>query len=227
MSLSLVITTNEPRNVRDLFKDKTEMPMGFDMLLLTKRCPFPIERKEIPGDLLASVDDGRLNRELIAMREVNPTLYLLLLVGKFKFRGNDLVMPSKKMRVWSKKGIRNLMRSLVLFEGCVIETAEDDQEMVAILNEWQDYLDATSHRSIRCRPGFTPDYSRSEKMQYEERVKYFYQGLPDIKAGRAEPLQKKFPKPLDLYAASVEDIMTIDGFGKKLAQGIYNFLRGV
>jgi ERCC4-type nuclease len=208
------------------------MSMGYDFLLLTNRGSFPIERKAIPGDLIASVQDGRLQREFISMRETNPNLYLILLHGEFKFKGQDLIMPSKKQRIWTKKGIRNLMRSLQLMEGAVVERAKNDEELVEIINEWQKYLDEDTHRSIRVRPRIDTDGFSPIRV---ERIRYFYAGLPSssedkircIGMEKAKTLQRAFPNPIDLYKTSIEDIAKVEGFGKKLSEGIYNFLRGV
>jgi ERCC4-type nuclease len=221
--LTVIITTNEPREIKDLFPDRIEQPMGFDFLLYSKRFPFPIERKAIPGDLLASVQDGRLQRELIAMREFG-SHYLILLHGKFKYKDDALIMPQKSMKPWSKKGIRNLMRSLQLMEGAIIDQAETDEELVCVVNEWQKYLDSDEHRSIRNRPTIKYEFNTPTRT---EKVRYFYEGLPEIKYERAKTLQVLYPNPIDLYKASVKDIMEIKGFGKTLSEGIYNFLRGV
>jgi len=223
--MTVVITTNEPRNIKNLFIDRIEEPMDFDMLLYTNRFPFPIERKAIPGDLISSVYDGRLHRELIAMREVNPGFYMVLCHGVFEFKRNgDLVMPDRNMRVWTKKGIRNLIRSLEVMEGAIVEFAETNGDLVEIIEEWQVYLDTDEHRSIRSRPRLEPDWlvpTRSEK------VRYFYQGIkPGISTVTSKALEKRFPNPSDLNDASIDSIMEVPGVGKGTATKIYNFLRG-
>ena len=225
---TIIITSNEPKEIKNLFTDRCEVSLGFDFLLYTNRGEFPIERKQIPEDLIASVRDGRLQRELIAMREIS-SMVLILLHGKFRFRGENLIMRGQ--RQWTKTGIRNLLRSLQLMEGAIIETAETDQDLVRIVNEWQEYLDAPVHRSIRGRPRIDQDYSVPIRM---ERIRYFYAGLPTSDGERmrslgiqkAKELQKVFPNPIDLYPATVDQIMSVKGFGKNTAECIYKFLRG-
>ena len=67
------INSNEPKRVKRAFEDildpypLAEFDKGeFDMLLFTKAGAVAIERKKIPQDLLSSIDDGRLSRELVA-----------------------------------------------------------------------------------------------------------------------------------------------------------------
>jgi hypothetical protein len=103
--------------------------------------------------------------------------------------------------------------------------------LVNIITEWQKYLDEPEHRSIRKRPGIDSDVSVPIKTQ---RVRYFYSGLPTndgdkirlLGMEKAKELQKQYPNPIDLYTATIDDIKSIKGFGKNIAENIYNFLRG-
>ena len=65
--MTLLITTNAPKKIRELFEDKNEVPMSFDIKLYTESAVAGIERKKVPSDLIASVEDGRLGREILAM----------------------------------------------------------------------------------------------------------------------------------------------------------------
>lgn len=58
-------------------------------------------------------------------------------------------------------------------------------------------------------------------------MRYFYDGLPGIAVVGAQKLADRFPSPMNLYQASVEEIMEIKGMGKVVSQGIHNFLRGI
>ena len=220
---SIVITTNEPREIKNLFGEQAlESPMGFDMLLYTSKTPLPIERKKVPGDLLASVTDGRLAREISAMREVSQ-FFVVLLHGTIIYRKDDSVyMYGNKGRNWTKKGVRNLLRTLQFVEGAYIEYASTDEELVQVVNELQEYFDRQYHLSFRLRPSFQTNWIMPTR---QEKVIYFFQGLPGISAIRAKSLSEKFPSPLNLYQASVDDITQISGLGNVLATRIYNFLR--
>ena len=35
--MTVIVTANEPKRVRELFADRLEIPMDFDMLLMTNR----------------------------------------------------------------------------------------------------------------------------------------------------------------------------------------------
>ena len=221
--MSVIITTNEPMMIKKLFLDRVETPMNFDMLLYTRKGKLPIERKKAPGDLLASVTDGRLGREIQAMRQESQ-FYVVLLHGVIRYhRDGTVVMYGNKGRGWTKKGVRNLLRSLQLVEGCFIEQADNDRELVKVVDELQTYFDNwDKHLSLKTRPNLQTNWLIPNRM---EKVIYFYSGLPGISAIRAKALAERFVSPLDLYKASIEDIMSLSGIGKGIANAIYTFLR--
>ena len=217
--MSVVITTNEPRRIRELFKDRVETPMNFDFLLYTNRGPIPIERKT-PGDLIASVSDGRLKSELTAMREVS-SIYIVLIHGRFTYNKRGEV-NMRYGRRWNKKGVSNLLRTIQYVEGAYLEHAINNYELVVVMDELQAYFDQTHHLSLKIRSGLNTSWLVPTRV---EKVRHFYQGLPKISAVRARELAKVLPSPLDLYAASIEDLGKISGIGPNLAKGVYNFLR--
>jgi len=222
--LTVIITTNEPVAIRNLFLDKLEIPMPFDILLYTNSGPIPIERKRVPGDLTASVEDGRLSRELIAMEEVSERR-IVLLHGRIEYDKSGFAVVGYRKRIplkgWNRKGINNLIRTLEHVEGVFIETAETNRDLVDVVGEIQEYFDKLRHLSTKSRPKIEGSWGNSRVM----RIIHFYSGIPGIAAIRARELYKVFSNPIDLYQASVSDILNIDGFGKTLASHTYNFLR--
>jgi len=185
----------------------------------------PIERKVVPGDLLASVTDGRLDNELTAMREMSD-FYVIIFHGTIKYKRDgrvDLEFRNQHpTKGWTKKGVRNLIRSLEYVEGAHIEYAHTDEELVEIVHELQEYFDEGNHVGLRTRSTLYTGFPYKQK---KKRVINFYQGLPDCKYGRAKMLYEAFPTPMKLYQATVEDINEVKGFGGVLSESIYNFLR--
>ena len=221
--MTVIITTNEPKKVRQLFDDKLEIPMGFDMMLLTNSGRIGIERKKVPGDLLSSVADGRLNKEILAMRE-ETQIQVLLLHGIIRYHedGKLKVWGKRPGRDWTKKGITNLLRTIQYVEGVYVETAANNRELVEVVHDLQEYFDKGSHTSLKSRPRIQTDWIVPT---HGEKVIYFYNGLPGVGITGAKKLYDRFPAPLQLYGASVDEIMKIPRVGRVMAQGIYQFLR--
>jgi len=226
--MSIVIDSNDYVQIGKAFGDlAVPSPLdGFDILLFTRRGQVPIERKKIPSDLIASVNDGRLAKELRAMRQVS-RFYIVLLHGTFIFRNDDtLVIPGAKKagRDWTRKGIKNLLRTLQYVEGVYLEYAEDDRELVEVVQQVEDYFNKSQHLSLRIRPGLQSNWLIPSR---DEKYLYWMQGLPKISAIRAKQLLKVFPTPLSICGASIEELSNISGIGKTIAGAIYNFIRGL
>lgn len=223
--MTVVITSNEPKRIRDLFHDKLEMPMGFDMMLFTNAGTLGIERKKVPMDLLNSVTDGRLNREILAMRE-ETQIQILLLHGRMNFYSNGMLKlwGRRPNRNWTKRGVANLLRTVQYIEGIYVEWADTNRELVQTVHDLQTYFDKKDHLSLKSRPRVETNWIVPTR---GERVIHFYDGLPGVAAIGAKKLYDKYPSPIQLYEATVEDLMQVSGIGKVMANSIHNFLRGV
>ncbi len=216
------IVPNEPKPIRNLFPGLIECPCGYDITLFTKFGRVGIERKKVPSDLLASVEDGRLGKEILAMRE-ECSIMIVLFHGRMRFLSDSKLNLGKRLSRWTDKGIRNLRRTIQFVEGCYIEDAANDIEMVKVINEIQDYLDGKQHLSTKGRTAIRTDWIKST---YQERLRYFYDGLPGVAASGAQKIASRFKTPLELYGASVEEIMEVPRMGKTVSTSIFNFLRG-
>lgn len=222
--LSGTIVPNEPKPIRCLFPDLIECPNGYDITLFTKLGRVGIERKKVPSDLLSSIDDGRLGKEILAMRD-ECVVMIVLFHGRMKFdQTGQLNQGRYTKRNWTDKGIRNLRRTIQFVDGCYIEDAFNNAEMVRIVSELQEYLDDDMHLSTKGRTALRTDWVKST---YQERLRYFYDGLPGVAITGAQKLATRFKTPMELYGASVEEIMEIPRMGKTVSTGIYNFLRGI
>ena len=220
--MTVVITSNEPKSIRKLFTDRIEMSMEFDFKLYTKSGIVGIERKKVPGDLISSIEDGRLGKQILAMRE-ECSIKIVLLHGVMTYNKNGVLRQGKRTSSrWTAKGMRNLRRTLEFVEGCYIEYARNNIELVNVINEIQIYLDTPQHNSMHIRQGIRRDWIIPTN---QERVMYWFQGLPKVGTTTAKKLYDKFPTPLSLFQASIEEICEVPKIGKHSATNIYNFLR--
>lgn len=217
-----LIVPNEPKRIRQLLPDLIEVPMGYDICLLTNLGKVGIERKRVPSDLISSIEDGRLGREILAMREECKVM-VILFHGVMRYNANGTLKLGRGTSYrWTDKGIRNVRRTLEFVEGCYVECARNNEELVKVVNEVQEYLDKPRHDSMHIRQGIKSNWIRSTR---EEKIIYWMQGLPGVGISTARKLYEKFPTPLSIFQAVPEDISSIPRMGKTVAMGIYNFLR--
>ena len=220
----VIVSSNEKSRVEGELGDSAffdgELP--FDFQLCTKRGIIAIERKKFPSDLITSVNDGRLARECAAMREIG-TFRVVIFEGKPRYTIDDKLRVGAKVSNWSRSRIRNLRRSIRYVEACDIEDTTDIKDTIKCVRELQAYFDNPKHLSIRIRPNIETSWFRPT---YEERLVYFYQGLPGVSIMRSRALAENFVNPMKLFKAASEDIMKIRGFSKVLSENISNFLDG-
>ena len=221
----ILVSSNEwPRVEQDLGEEGISTELPFDFLLYTNKGAVSGERKTFPDDFIASAKDGRLAKELAAMRE--QTEYrIVILEGSPRYTYEGMLRIGNRPSSWSKAGIRNLIRSIRYVEGADVEWSENIHETVTILKELQKYFDTEKHLSLRIRPRFESDWYIPV---YGERFVYWLQGCgPGISVVRAKAISKVFKTPMELFTASIEDIQSVPGIGGKTANSIYNFLRGI
>lgn len=192
--------------------------MPFDFLIYTKHGPVAAERKRFPSDFIASIMDGRFNKEITAMHEQSQWCFIIL-EGRPHWRKGQLLSGSITTN-WTEKAVRNLKRSLELVECCHIIETRNTEETVTALEELAEYFDS-SHDSLKRRPGISSEWPAPLK---KERLLYWIQGLPEIKANRAGLLVEKFPTPMSLFLASKEEIREVKGLGHYLSSRVWEFL---
>jgi len=223
--MTILIDSNEPKKVKDAFGEYAiDVPLeGFDFKLYTRCGIIAIERKKVPGDFISSVGDGRLYAQILAMRDFSD-IQILLLEGKFRYNRDGILLQGRRKSRWNRKGINNLLRSIRWVEGIDIEQSSGLIDTVTTVLQIEEYFNSQDHLSLKRRPGIQTDWIVPTR---GERVIHFYQGIPGIAVVGAKKLYDRFPNPIDLYGANVEEIDKIPRFGKQQSQNIWNFLRGL
>ena len=206
----------------DAIPDMIVDEAGADFMLITNRGIVVLQRKTIL-DLIASVKDGRLAQQLPLMRK-SSEFPILLVEGHFRYSRNGQLLNGRgRNRRWTKDGIRNLLRTVKYVELIDVEYSDSLRDTVRIIYQTQKYFDTKQHLSTKGRASISKDWIVPT---YQERLIYFYQGLPGLGVARAKVLSEHFKSSIDLHAASVKDITAVPGFSKSTATVIYDFLRG-
>ena len=226
---TILVSANERAEVRQALDDlgmPTDLP--FDFQLFTERGSVVAERKVIPDDLISSISDGRLARECAAMREASE-YRVVILEGHFRYTSDGGLRIGNRPTRWSKKAVRNIIRSIRYVEGCDIEYSDDILDTVEVLKELQFYFDKKEHLSMRVRPKFESDWLIPT---YEERFIYWLQGFrPRIGIVHSRAIAKVFHNPMEVgqaYADGtlVEKLISVPGIGNTLAKGFIEFWKG-
>lgn len=156
-----------------------------------------IQRKQVPHDFIKSIDDGRFSKELPLMREMTTSPFVLV-EGKFTYslRTGKVIIPGTNIVLrHTRAGIEAMKLSMKYLHGVDVIETMDAKDTVWWAKRLMTYLSKPVHGSFMSR---SPLASEWGKPTYEERLIYFYQGLPMTGVGMAKTLAKRYPVPRDL-----------------------------
>ncbi|MBU2534517.1 MAG: hypothetical protein KKB37_17390, partial [Alphaproteobacteria bacterium] len=229
--MTFLVSPTEPQDLLELLGNSivSQIPEdhGVDLLALIPKpegvVKLGLQRKRVPEDFWSSIEDGRLSRELVLMRDL-VTFPILVLEGRLRFNSDGRLYSPKNPRFpyrINRRGIRNLLRSCWVQFGVQIEHSEGLEDTVAIWEEWTDYVTKEKHTSLLRRPSI---YSEWGTPSVSERELYWVQGFRGIGVEIGANLLQKL-SPIELCNSSIEELMIVDKIGRVRAEGIYNFLR--
>lgn len=162
------------------------------------------ERKTL-NDLARSIIDGRLFKQ--AQRLAIKKHAILLIEGDF----NDI----DKLGV-DKAAIQGALITINLIFGIPILYALNGEEAARLIRYTVNQKIQFNAKGIK-RFGYHP------KTLYRRQL-YIIQGLPGIGLKRAKHLLQQFGSVRSVFNATIEDLQTVDGIGKKTAKSIYQLL---
>ena len=188
---------------------------GADFLIFTPRGRCGIQRKKFPEDFFASLDDGRLAREMAQLAYLE--WRLLVPEGTPNFTTDGHLVDYNYSR-WTRKGLRNLLRSARIQHGVDVEWSDSIEDTVSIVCELEDYLKENVHRSLLTRP--KENRTRDEWGDHSRRdwARFFLQGFPGVGSARAEAIYDTFGRVPMRWDCTEEELMKVWGIGPKTAK---------
>lgn len=190
---------------------------GADVLAASSRGLVGWQRKAF-DDLLASLEDGRLGRELQALQTL--PWPVLVVEGRPDYTSDGHLLSPYRSR-WTKKQVRNVLRSCWYVHGVRVEETDSLEDTAAAIRELVDWLGKAVHRSLLVRPktpardGWGPD-ARSW-------ARYFLQGFPGIGPERAEAIFDAVGVPLR-WTVTQEELEQIPGIGPITSKRLWEAL---
>ena len=218
----LLVAGSEPPALRAIATKVTNMPenYGVDVYFMANGRKVGIQRKEIK-DLLASVNDGRLVKEILQMKALD---YKILLVEGRPVYSNDGFLLSKIFgQRWTRDQIDQLLWSVQDRGVWVIQTG-DLQETVGKVQLLKRWFEKSKHTSLWTRPGLGKAGLFGTGVQDRDYGIWFLQSLPGVGYELASRIYDKYGFPFTLEL-TVEELMAVDGIGKGKAEKIVQVCR--
>lgn len=188
---------------------------GVDILWASELGTVGVQRKQFPGDFLASVHDGRLNREYAMMKELDLAILLLEGTPHWTSEGNLIRDRTDKRTQWTLTQHRNYLASVQL-RGIQVHTSTSLGDTATFLRTLQVWTNKNDHTSLSVRPAAGKRWGDIGNHDYYE---YLLQSLPGIGAKQATAIRQHLGiiiKPV----VDAETLMTVPGIGKGRADGI-------
>lgn len=190
---------------------------GADILWNSELGLVGIQRKEFPGDFLASVHDGRLYREFQQMRELDVAVLLMEGRPTWTTEGQLIRSNGGKRTTWNKTQHRNYLASVQL-RGIQIQSTDSVADTVKFIVGFKEWTEKPDHTALVTRPG--PKGDRWGKVSNKDFQSHLLQSLPGIGPKQAEAIIQHFGGVPFRLAVSVEELMEVPGIGKGRAEKI-------
>lgn len=186
---------------------------GADFLFFAHKQWVGIQRKEI-SDLIASLADGRLAREVAQMQSLDQRV--LIVEGSVRFTNDGEMMDRPFGQKLTKKQWKGLLWS-VRAKDIWVDYTDDADDTISWLQWFEQWFKRDKHSSLDRRPGPVSLWGNPTNEDYQ---RHLVMGLPGVGPELADRIVKAFGVPFG-WCISYEDLLTVDGIGAKKAKSIW------
>ena len=217
--MTLYISPTEPEPIR-LMGRTSSLPerYGVDVLFGARGRLCGVQRKRV-DDLVASLRDGRLAKELVQMRQLHRALVLVEGAWTWTNDGRWVDDPS-----FTRAGWWGLMWSLMLEHGVGVLQVTTLEETVAAIRRFAQWAAKPSHVSLVRRPKAQGAWGKPDAREW---AIHLLQGLPGVGPELAGRIIDHFGGRVPLVWACPEaELRKVPGIGPKRARELYRALGG-
>ena len=188
---------------------------GVDAFWVARGKQWGVQRKEFPGDFVASMRDDRLSRELAQMATLDAAILLLEGYGTWTNSGHELTQAISKPQLW------NYILSACLSRGIIAWQVADAQEGASYIRSAYEWSHKPVHRSLMTRPNPTGSWGKRGNRDWELHTLQSFDGIGPGVAGKI--LDHFGELPLR-WTVTYDELLKVEGIGKKRAQALIDAL---
>lgn len=214
----MLVSPAEPERLRAIGTVSSRPEQyGADFMFFAHKQWVGVQRKEI-SDLIASLADGRLAREVAMMQSLDHRI--LIVEGNVRFTNSGEMMDRPFGQQLTEKQWKGLLWSVRLKQIWVefSDSTDNTIQQLAWLEEW---FKRDKHSSLERRPGPVSLWGNPTNEDYQ---RHLIMGLPGVGPELAERIVKRFGGVPWRWDIKFEDLLEIEGIGKKKAEAIYQCL---
>lgn len=213
----ILVAPTEPSQLKKLGRVSTiPEKWGVDFLFPVNGKWYGIQRKEV-NDLVASMQDGRLAKEMAQMKRLD--FGMLIVEGQVRFTlDGELIKNGYGQRI-TKAGLRGILWS-VQARGYSVQSTETMVDTFETIQMFETYVRKGKHQALDRRPGPISVWGNPNNRDYQT---HLVMGLPGVGPELAERIVDKLGMPFG-WKITEGDLMTVQGIGVKKAHQIYKCL---
>jgi ERCC4-type nuclease len=196
---------------------------GCDIVMRTDKLWVGIQRKELK-DLIASVQDGRLAKEVMQMSACNRLhIKVLLVEGKAQWTTDGVFMSNGFGASWTLAKHRSILWSARL-EGLWVDYTDSIVETRIWLRMMEQWAGKAKHNALSRRPGALGVWGRPDSREWGIHT---LQSFPGIGPETAASIYDHFGTLPLVWNVTEAQLLKVKGVGKKRAREIWGSLNNV
>lgn len=214
----ILVSPTEPPAIRRLGRtSSTPEKHGVDLFWVAKGNKWGIQRKQFPDDFMASLNDGRLQKEIIQMKELDHAVLILEGYGEWTTEG---ALVSQ----WSMESNQffGMLWSLTLEHGITTLRVRGEEELVRAVKSLEAWSKKDKHLSLIRRPKPTSPWGVVSSRDWGIHLLQSFEG---VGAGLAGAMYDEFGGvPLRWTVEDPKGLEVVRGIGGVTAQRLWDAL---
>lgn len=197
---------------------------GVDFMWSSPMGMVGVQRKQFPGDFLASVHDGRLNREYLQM-DAALDIKVLMLEGKGNWTVDGELIESwghrgdqQRRRQWNQTTHRNYLSSVQIIKGVTVQQSQNMHDSMSFIKEFFIWTQKKEHTALDVRPAAQAQ-GYWDSLSNRDFQRYWLQSMPIIGPKLANNILDHLGFPFSIHVTK-EDLMEVEGIGEVRASRI-------
>lgn len=209
----MLVSPTEPTEIRRLGV-VSSVPETWGCDILIRNGEAGIQRKTV-ADLIASVRDGRLAKELGQMQQLQAAL--LIVEGDLSWTTDGMLVTQYGR--WTVAQHYGLLWS-VQRTGVWVVSAKRAADTIAVARLFAKWTAKKNHQ-VAARPGPGGRWGQASNREW---TKWLLQGIQGVGPELAERIVDKHGCPFE-WSITQEDLMAVEGIGEKKAEQMMKALR--
>lgn len=209
----MLISPTEPAPLRAI--GRTSMVperFGCDILWPSRLGLVGVQRKEMPGDFLSSVSDGRLANQVARM--VGLGIKVLVLEGRPNWTSEGVLLNDWG-QPWTRAQHRRFLWSM-RFQGVWVDWSDGLGDTIEVVQDMVVWSRKKDHRSLQRRPAARGAWGKANSREWQMHLLQSFDGIGPV---QAEKIIDSFEGAVPLaWTVDEKELEMVPGIGKKKAQ---------